>query len=141
MSKIHRSIALALTATSLSVFCVAQNSGKVQKGFGVSVVQTQPEFPGGSDSLEQFIQRNLKYPNDALLSRIQGRTFVGFKVDQNGKVTDARILSGINQAIDDEALRMVNSMPAWQPGTIAGKPASIQYVLPIDFILPSPEHK
>lgn len=108
-----------------------------KKGFGVTVVQTQPEFPGGPDSLQNFLQNNLKYPQDARLSRIQGRVYVGFKVAYTGKIADAKVINGVNPLLDQEALRLIGLMPDWKPGTAGGSPVDVQYVLPVDFILPS----
>lgn len=113
----------------------AQTS-KAQKGFGVTVVQTQPEFPGGSDSLQSYIQRNLQYPAEAFKARIQGRTYIGFTVTSEGKVTKAKVLKSANALLDEEAMRMISGMPDWKPGTASGKPVNVDYILPIDFILP-----
>lgn len=108
----------------------------VKAGFGVTVVQTQPQFPGGEDSLMSFLQKNLRYPEEARLAWIQGRVFVGFEVDHTGKIKDARVLSGVNAQLDEEALRAVHLMPDWVPGNIGGTNVDVQYILPIEFVLP-----
>ncbi len=113
-----------------------QRKEPVQKGFGVSVVQVQPEFPGGADSLQSFLKANLVYPDSAKYKRIQGRVYVGFLVDRKGRIKDVKLLSGVNKWLDDEALRVVNEMPQWKPGTAGGSPVDVQYILPIDFIVP-----
>lgn len=108
----------------------------IKAGFGVTVTQVQPEFPGGSDSLESFLKANLVYPETARLSHTQGRVYVGYMVDRHGKIVKARILSGASEDLDKEALRVVNIMPDWKPGTAGGSPIDVQYILPIDFITP-----
>ena len=120
-------------------FSQDEDTGKeksVKAGFGVSVVQVQPEFPGGSDSLQSFLKQNLTYPDSAKYNRIQGRVYIGFLVDKKGKIGDAKVLNGVNELLDNEALRVVNKMPQWKPGTAGGNPTSVQYILPIDFIIP-----
>jgi len=113
----------------------------VKAGFGVTVVQNQPQFPGGADSLMSFLKSNLRYPEEAKLAWVQGRVFVGFLVDHNGKIKDAKILSGVNEQLDDEALRAVHLMPDWIPGNIGGTNVDVQYILPIEFIMPKKAKK
>ncbi|MFM8431413.1 MAG: energy transducer TonB [Bacteroidota bacterium] len=109
------------------------------RGFGVSVVQTQPEYPGGLASLQQFLLENLQYPEAAKPIKAKGLVYVGFKVTHEGKLTDARILKSPDPTLDSEALRLISIMPDWKPGTISGSPADVQYVLSIEFVLPK-EH-
>ncbi len=113
----------------------------VKAGFGVTVTQVQPEFPGGPDSLESFLKNNLTYPENAKINHIQGRVYVGFMVDRNGKIVKPRILSSASDELDNEALRVVGIMPDWKPGTAGGTPVDVQYILPIDFITPPPMNK
>ena len=109
---------------------------KVQKGFGVSVTQVQPEFPGGLDSLQAFLNDNLIYPEKAKKEHIQGKVYVGFMVDRKGKIVNPKVLSTASEELDKEALRVVGLMPDWQPGTAGGTAVDVQYILPIDFIAP-----
>jgi len=108
----------------------------VKAGFGVTVVQTQPQFPGGEDSLMSFLKTNLRYPEEARLAWIQGRVFVGFLVEHTGKIKDIRILSSVNPQLDDEALRVAHLMPDWIPGMIGETNVDVQFILPIEFIMP-----
>ncbi|MBP6334489.1 MAG: energy transducer TonB [Bacteroidia bacterium] len=126
----------------IPLFCSAQEPDvkpkeeKVKAGFGVSVVQVQPEFPGGPDSLQSFLKKNLDYPDSAKYNRIQGRVYIGFLVDKKGRIKEEKVLSGVNELLNNEALRVVRMMPEWKPGTAGGNPVSVQYILPVDFILP-----
>jgi periplasmic protein TonB len=109
---------------------------KVKAGFGVSVVQTQPQFAGGEDSLIAFLKNNLRYPQEAKLAWIQGRVFVGFLVDHTGKIKDIKVLSGVNEQLDAEALRVVHMMTEWVPGKIGETNVDTRYILPIEFYMP-----
>lgn len=106
------------------------------KGFGVSVVQTQPEYPGGPMAMQQFLLENLQYPDAAKATHAKGTVYVGFKVTREGKIANPRILKSPDSVLDGEALRLVSIMPDWTPGTISGTPADVQYVLPIEFVVP-----
>lgn len=112
------------------------SNSKLKAGFGVSVEQIQPEFPGGSDSLHAFLKRTINYPPQAKKENIHGKVYVGFMVTVDGKVTDVRILSGTNELLDAEALRVAKLLPDWKPGTLDGKPVKVQFILPIDFVVP-----
>ncbi|HRH66048.1 MAG TPA: energy transducer TonB [Bacteroidia bacterium] len=119
---------------------VPKESERVKSGFGVSVVQVQPEFPGGPDSLQSFLKTNMSYPPQAKLNRIQGRVYLGFLVDRTGKIKDLKILSSVNEDLDNEALRVLRLMPDWKPGNAGGSAVDVQYILPVDFILPKPQN-
>ncbi|MBK6986846.1 MAG: energy transducer TonB [Bacteroidetes bacterium] len=131
---------------AISSMVIAQdNSGEtkggVKAGFGLTVVQEQAEFPGGNDSLQAFLRRNLVFPEKARKEKVSGKVYISFNVTDNGKITDAKVLSGVSPELDNEALRVVNQMPPWKPGTISGKPVKVQYILPIDFIIPTGKSK
>ncbi|MDX9883907.1 MAG: energy transducer TonB [Prolixibacteraceae bacterium] len=94
-----------------------------------------PEFPGGMPSLLKFIASSLRYPVVAQENGIQGKVFVTFVINKTGEVTGVRILRGIDPALDAEALRVVKNLPRWKPGRQSGKPVSVNYNVPIHFIL------
>ena len=111
------------------------------KGFGVAVIQVQPVFPGGEDSLQSFLKQNIKYPQQARINRHQGRVYIGFMVDKKGKILNPIILSSAAPELDEEAMRVVRLMPDWTPGTAGGSALDVQYILPIDFISPGLQEK
>lgn len=127
----------ALFLSSVAAYSQQSSGRRVKSGFGVTVVQKQPQYAGGQDSLNAFLNRNINYPLQARLNNIQGRVYVGFMITAEGKVTDIRLLSGVNEELDQEAIRVTGMMPDWKPGTIDGKPVSVQYILPIDFVIPT----
>ena len=99
------------------------------------VVESMPEFPGGEAALNKYLYENIKYPQMAKESGIHGRVFVTFVVERNGEVTDVRVLRGIGGGCDEEAIRVVQNMPKWDPGKQRGKPVRVQFNLPIKFTL------
>lgn len=104
------------------------------------VVEQMPEFPGGITALKEYVRVNLQYPKIALENRIAGQVHVQFNVAEDGSVTDAKVVGGIDPTLDQEALRIVNSMPKWIPGQQRGTPVKVSYVLPINFAYPADFH-
>ncbi|MBO2522422.1 MAG: energy transducer TonB [Bacteroidetes bacterium] len=98
-------------------------------------VEENPEFPGGPAKLLEYVQKNLKYPMMARESDIQGRVFVGFVVEKDGSISNVRVLRGIGGGCDEEAVRVVQSLPKFKPGKQRGNPVRVQYTLPIVFKL------
>lgn len=99
------------------------------------VVEDMPQFPGGELALRKYIATAIKYPTIAQENGIQGKVFVNFVVDRDGRVSNAKIARGIDPAIDKEALRVVMSLPKWKPGMQRGKPVRVSYTVPISFQL------
>ena len=99
------------------------------------IVEQMPEFPGGDKSLFQFIADNTKYPADAKEKGIKGRVFVNFIVEPDGSVSDIRVLRGIGGGCDEEAVRVVESMPKWKPGMQNGEVVRVSYNVPVNFRL------
>lgn len=99
------------------------------------VVESMPVFPGGEANLYKYLAENIKYPQMAKESGIQGRVFVTFVVERDGSVTDVRVLRGIGGGCDEEAIRVVKAMPKWTPGKQRGKSVRVQYNLPVKFTL------
>lgn len=99
------------------------------------VVEDDPEFPGGMDSLKAFIERNLVYPQLAKDNKIEGKVFVTFVVEKDGSISGVKVLRDIGYGCGAEAIRVVMKMPKWKPGKQRGKPVRVQYNLPIVFKL------
>jgi protein TonB len=100
-----------------------------------TIVEEMPSFPGGEAALMKYLATNIKYPAIAKDAGIQGTVYVTFVVDTDGKVKDVRVLRSIGGGCDEEAIRVVQSMPAWKPGKQRGKSVKVQYNLPIRFTL------
>lgn len=97
-----------------------------------TVVESMPEYPGGPEEMMRFIAQNIKYPPIARESGIQGRVFVNFVVEPNGSVSNVKVLRGIGGGCDEEAIRVVQSMPKWTPGRQRGKAVRVSFNLPVD---------
>jgi len=99
------------------------------------IVEYMPEFPGGEVALRTFIANNIEYPAIAQENGIQGRVYVTFVVTKDGSVANAKIARGVDPILDKEALRVVNSLPKWQPGKQRGQEVNVSYTVPINFAL------
>ncbi len=100
-------------------------------------VQQMPEFPGGESELFNYIAKSIVYPETAIKNGIEGKVFVYFIIDKEGKVKNAEVKRGVKngEMLNAEALRVINSMPQWKPGYQNNKPASVQFTVPVDFKL------
>ncbi len=99
------------------------------------IVEEMPEFPGGMQKLMEFISNNIQYPQLAREKGVQGRVFVSFIVEPDGSISNANTTQGIGGGCDEEAVRVVKSMPKWKPGKQKGQTIRVAYQLPINFRL------
>ena len=100
------------------------------------VVEVMPKFKGGESAMMEFLMMNMKYPQTAVKANQQGRAIVGFVVRKDGTVSDVHITKSAGHAVlDEEAMRVVKAMPAWEPGKQKGKPVDVKYNVPITFRL------
>lgn len=109
--------------------------GDPDDGKVFSVVEEMPTFPGGEEKLRDYLRNNIKYPGIARENGISGRVYVTFVVDKEGKIKDIRLLRGIGGGCDEEAMRVIRSMPDWKPGRQNGRAVQVQYNLPVNFTL------
>lgn len=101
----------------------------------IDVVEQMPSFPGGPSALMQYLASNIKYPEAAQSTGIQGRVIVGFVVGKDGSIRDAKVINGVEPSLDREAIRVVLSMPKWIPGKQNGQDVATNYNLPVSFKL------
>lgn len=99
------------------------------------VVEKMPEFPGGEDAMRRYLARNIRYPLIAQENGIQGRVICQFVVNSDGKIVDVQVVRGVEASLDEEAIRVIKSMPNWTPGKQGGKNVRVKYTLPIRFKL------
>lgn len=100
-----------------------------------AIVEKMPQFPGGEKAINEFISKTLQYPVIAQQNGIQGKVVCSFIINQDGSVTDAEVISGVDPSLDREALRIVSAMPKWTPGTQRGKAVRVKYTMPVTFTL------
>ncbi len=106
------------------------DSGKV-----FTFVDIQPQFPGGDNAKMDFLKQNIHYPSTDTL---KGIVYVNFVVNENGQVTDAKVVRSVKGAplFDKEALRVIRMMPNWIPGKMNGKTVKVSYNQPVKFVRP-----
>ena len=104
-----------------------------------NIVEQMPEFPGGVNALISHVGHNIVYPAEAKEKEIQGRVFVGCVVEKDGSISNVKVLKGIGGGCDEEAVRVISSMPKWKPGKQKGKPVRVNYQIPIVFELGNPQ--
>ena len=100
-----------------------------------TIVEEMPEYPGGLNKLTDYLTKNIKYPQMARESGIQGRVFVNFVVEPDGSVSNINVMRSLGGGCDEEAVRVVKNMPKWKPGRQRGKAVRVSYILPIMFKL------
>jgi protein TonB len=100
-----------------------------------TIVEQQPEFPGGETALLKYLSEHIKYPAFAQENGIQGRVTLSFTVEKDGSIANIEVMRSPADELSKEAVRVVSSMPKWKPGKQRGKPVRVKYVLPVVFRL------
>jgi len=107
-----------------------------KQGNTFMAVEEMPEFPGGVKALREYLNANFNYPAAAIEKGISGKVFVNFIVSKTGAVTNVKIFNGIDPILDNEAIRLVKTLPNWKPGKQNGEPVDVIYNIPVEFNLP-----
>ena len=100
-----------------------------------TVVEVMPEFPGGQGALLKFLATNVRYPESAVKNGIEGRVSCSFVVGKDGAISEAEVIRGVSPELNEEALRVINSMPVWSPGKQRGEAVNVKYTVPVTFRL------
>ncbi|TDN35932.1 energy transducer TonB [Hymenobacter sp. UV11] len=95
--------------------------------------EVRPQFVGGEAGLRQYLMKNLRYPEQALRQHVSGKVYVRFILNAAGRVTDASVVRGPGSGLNEEGLRLVWMMPAWQPAHQRGQAVRVSCTLPITF--------
>ena len=113
------------------------NAMKVEKAEkeAFDVVEQMPQFPGGMKELMTFLSENVRYPEAAHKTGVQGRVIAKFVVEKDGSITEAKIVKSVSPELDAEALRVIGTMPNWMPGMQNGEAVRVKYTVPITFRL------
>lgn len=100
------------------------------------MVDDMPQFNGKNpDNARLYVAKNLKYPEEAAKLGIQGRVYLQFIVAKDGSIKEVSILRGVHPLLDNEAIRVIKSMPKWRPGYHKGKPVNVQFTFPVNFVV------
>ncbi len=100
------------------------------------VVDEFPEYPGGSEAMQEYLTQKVIYPREAIVERVEGTVIVSFIVNNNGSISKIKVIRGLHKALDKIAVDAIKGMPAWKAGKIQGKEVRTQVNLPIRFLLP-----
>ena len=114
---------------------VVQEEEVVEEPQVFFIVEDMPEVPGGELALRKYIAENVRYPEMAKENDIQGTVYVRFVVDTDGSVKNVEVIRGVDQLLDKEAIRVVQSLPKWKPGKQRGKAVKVSHSVPIKFQL------
>ena len=121
------------------VMCNAQapiQSTETNHGYKIIPEDRQPAlYPGGDVAMFKFIKDNVQYPTDAKEAGIQGKVYLSFTIDSIGYVRDVKVLRGLSESIDAEAVRLINAMPKWKPAMENNKAVHVRYNFPLEFKL------
>lgn len=96
-------------------------------------VSEKPTFPGGDSKLVKFINSTREYPKEAYENGIQGRVICSFVVNTDGSISNIQILRGVEDSLNEEAIRIIKKMPKWTPGRIDGQAVPVRVIYPIPF--------
>lgn len=97
--------------------------------------EAMPEFPGGNSKLAMFLGSRLNYPKEAVRDGVEGKVYAEFVVCEDGSLCQEKIVKGLSPECDREVLRVIRTMPRWNPGKKDGKPVKVYYRLPVQFHL------
>ncbi|MCC3151682.1 energy transducer TonB [Hymenobacter sp. BT770] len=95
--------------------------------------EVRPQFVGGDKAFTAYLTKSIRYPAQAIQRHISGKVYVNFVLNAEGKVQDAHVVRGPGNGLNDEALRLVWLMPAWEPGRVNGQPVRVACTVPISF--------
>ena len=115
----------------------AKNDPNDFKVYDFVSLETQPTFPGGMEKFYNYLKQNLRYPADAKTNKLEGKVFLSFIVEKDGSLMDIKVDRSLGQGTDEEAVRVLNASPKWQPGTQNGNAVRVKYNIPVSFSLTS----
>ena len=115
--------------------CPTYDTVKTTSDFVLQFAEIMPEFPGGSQSMQEFIKNNLNYPDLAKENNIEGKVYLKFVVRSTGEIDNIQIARGVHKVLDTAAIELVKKMPRWNPGVQNGKTVPVYFILPVVFRL------
>ncbi|MBO2011512.1 TonB family protein [Hymenobacter negativus] len=121
-----------LGANAAEAAAVAE--GAASKPQVLNFSEVLPTFPGGDVAYRAYMRQNAHFPEEAQTKRASGTVYVGFVVDEQGRIVDAEVVRGVGFGFDQEALRLIRLMPWWNPGTVGGKPVRVTRTLGVPFV-------
>ncbi len=115
--------------------CAQTSMANLEPVYDVATVEVAPEYPGGREAMYAFISANQHYQDSTAFHEVQGKVYVRFVVEKDGSISEKSVVKDVDPFLDEEAIRLVNIMPRWTPGLIAGQPVRTRLILPFSFRL------
>lgn len=130
---------LVLSALCFSSVAIAQDNNGTESTTTtkpiLDIVSTEAKFPGGNSLINKFIANNIKYPSKAIDEGIEGKVTLSFVIEKDGSIGNVKVINSVHTELDREAIRVIKSMPKWEPATANDKPIRSLYTIPINFKL------
>lgn len=127
-------INLAIENTTIKKIEPPLPNYKINSEKSAGIIYKEAQFKGGEGALRDYVAKELNYPSEAKNKDIIGRVIVGFTINEDGKIKDAKVIRSIHPLLDTEALKLIKGMPEWEPATHNGKAISSTQTLPVIFI-------
>jgi TonB family protein len=121
-----------ITFTPSNQTSTKSDTGKV---FAFTSIDRQPSFPGGMDKFYQYLGKSIKYPQEAKEKKVQGKVFLSYIVEKDGRLTEIEVRRSLGSGTDEEAVRVLKASPKWIPGISNNQPVRVKYNIPITFAL------
>jgi periplasmic protein TonB len=123
------------TAKQIVEIVEAPKEKIVEEVFESFAIQEKPMFPGGDAALIQYVAEHTKYPVIAQENGIEGTVYIRFVVTRSGDVGQATVMRAVDPQLEEEALRVVKTLPKWTPGKNNGNPVNVWFIIPVKFKL------
>jgi periplasmic protein TonB len=123
----------SVDTTTKDIKASLNDSTKINGNTNITKVEISPEFPGGTEALYKYLSRNIKYPKEASKKNITGKVDMRFLVDSLGNIQMVTVIKSTDPIFEEEATRLIQSLPKWKPGTVNGIPVNVFYRLTINF--------
>ncbi len=133
LEKQQKEDAFILRLKKLCFLCSGDDVG-ITNNFVTSESENPPQFPGGDDAMRQYINSNFSIPKECDGLNLKGTIYVEFIVGTKGEIKNVKIVKSLHPCLDTEAIRVVKSMPNWEPATQNGKPVEMSYDFPIKVV-------
>ncbi|XZF13368.1 energy transducer TonB [Chitinophagaceae bacterium MMS25-I14] len=131
-----KNLLLILLLVPVASYARGQESDSVKGNPQVfSFVEQMPEFPGGNDKIGKYLGEHIRYPKEAQRKDIQGKVLAKFVVNEDGSLSNIKILEGVGGGCSEEVIRVISGMPAWKPGKQNGKYVKTFFTLPVTFYM------
>ena len=124
------------SADGISAPTIKKKTDQASSSGIIDRADKMPSFPGGAGAMYRFLRDNINYPASAMKESIEGQVLIQVIVNEEGQITQPRVLKSLGQGCDQEALRLISKMPDWIPGSKQGKAVKVRRNIPVTFLMP-----